>query len=293
MDPDFEVSVIIPVYNAEPFLRQSVESALKIDCVAEVVLIEDCSPDNALTVCRTLAGEYSRVKLFQHPNGENRGAGASRNLGILNARSEYIAFLDADDFYLPNRFEESKRIFEQDPTVDFTFGTVQYEKEFHKKSNNFKGLLVPRDNKRSLFYLRLSRKYGAFSTDGITIKRESLLKKKLFFNPVLRLHQDTELWLRILYSLKGRPETYGRVIALVRQHALNRITQQDDVSQLLLWETVSKEFKKKRLSMRERAYLTLQVNRFRRHSKYDFIDKNLKRIIVRVYKGLQSFERAE
>jgi glycosyltransferase involved in cell wall biosynthesis len=63
--------------------------------------VEDKSPDNALEVCLKLAEKYQRVKLYQHPDQQNHGAGASRNLGIEKATGEFIAFLDADDYYLP------------------------------------------------------------------------------------------------------------------------------------------------------------------------------------------------
>src|SRR5690554_4082261 len=101
---DPQVSVIIPVYNAANFVTQAVESAVVLGEVGEVIVVEDGSPDNALDICRELADKYSKVKLFQHPNGENRGPGASRNLGIMNASFDFISFLDADDWYLPNRF---------------------------------------------------------------------------------------------------------------------------------------------------------------------------------------------
>src|SRR5690554_3354498 len=112
------ISVIIPVYNAELFLRKAVESALQFKEVKEVLLIEDGSPDNALSICKELTIEDNRVKLLQHPNNENRGAGASRNLGLKNASQDYIAFLDADDFFLPNRFEKDKEIFSRYEDAD-------------------------------------------------------------------------------------------------------------------------------------------------------------------------------
>jgi glycosyltransferase involved in cell wall biosynthesis len=80
-----QVSVITPVYNAASFVTQAVESALQQPETAEVLIIEDGSPDNSLEVCQELAKKYEKVKLLRHPNGENRGAGASRNLGMRNA----------------------------------------------------------------------------------------------------------------------------------------------------------------------------------------------------------------
>src|SRR5690606_16621737 len=93
------ISVIIHVYNAEKYLEKAVKSALKFDVVTEVILVEDRSPDNAYQICKDLASSNDRVKLYTHPNNENRGAGASRNLGLEKAIGNYIAFLDADDFY--------------------------------------------------------------------------------------------------------------------------------------------------------------------------------------------------
>ena len=85
MNDLFEVSVVIPVYNAAAFVTQAVESALAQPEVREVVLVEDCSPDDSLAVCRQLAEKYPQVNLFQHPGGVNRGAGPSRNLGITKS----------------------------------------------------------------------------------------------------------------------------------------------------------------------------------------------------------------
>src|SRR5687767_10956534 len=106
-----KISVIIPVYNAEKYVTQAVESALQFEEVYEVILIEDKSPDNALEVCRQLAEKNDRVKLFQHPDKGNHGAGPTRNLGLENATGDFIAFLDADDYYLPNRFDAEKELF--------------------------------------------------------------------------------------------------------------------------------------------------------------------------------------
>lgn len=159
--PEFKVSVVMPVYNAVKYLTVAVESAVHLPEVHEVILIEDCSPDGALAKCRELASTYSKVKLAQHPNGENRGAGASRNLGIQLAQSKYIAFLDADDYYLPNRFHECKRIFLSDDTVDGVYGATGF---FMRMNNAWTAQSLQRCRKLllraicfiSLFYQRMA-----------------------------------------------------------------------------------------------------------------------------------------
>ncbi|MCP4687681.1 MAG: glycosyltransferase family 2 protein, partial [Desulfobacterales bacterium] len=128
---NMKISVIIPVYNAETFIEEAVQSALGQPETGEVILIEDGSTDNSLTVCRELEKASSRVRLLRHPGGGNRGAGPSRNLGILNATYDYIAFLDADDFYLPGRFAAASQIFAQDPLIDGVYGAtgIHFETE--------------------------------------------------------------------------------------------------------------------------------------------------------------------
>lgn len=110
MSLQFNISVIIPFYNAAKYVRESVKSALVFDEVGEIILIEDNSPDNAIEVCLELEKKYEKVKLFCHPNFENRVAAASRNFGIVKSKFEYIAFFDADDYFLPNRFQAASKI---------------------------------------------------------------------------------------------------------------------------------------------------------------------------------------
>ena len=136
------ITVIIPVYNAERFVRKAAESALQFEGVKEVLLIEDGSPDNALQVCKQLVSEYSRVRLFRHPNGENRGAGESRNLGLKNAKCEIIAFLDADDYYQLKRFHKDWEIFKKIPDAKSVYNAIgrprysESVKEIYFKNKN-------------------------------------------------------------------------------------------------------------------------------------------------------------
>jgi glycosyltransferase involved in cell wall biosynthesis len=91
--------------------------------VHEIILIEDKSPDNALQICQQLAEKHEKVKLYQHPDKKNHGAGPSRNLGIEKSTGDFVAFLDADDYYLPNRFNAEKELF-KDPKVEGVYGAL-------------------------------------------------------------------------------------------------------------------------------------------------------------------------
>lgn len=85
------VSVIIPVYNGEKFLQQTVESIISQPCQKniEIILINDGSKDNSKLVCKALEEKYSNIVYYEK---ENSGIGATRNFGTLKATGKYLAF---------------------------------------------------------------------------------------------------------------------------------------------------------------------------------------------------------
>lgn len=100
----YDVSVVVPMYNAEKFIRACVDSALNQTLKnVEVIIVDDRSPDNSLNLCRELYGNNDRVKIVQQP--VNHGPGAARNTGIREASGEYIAFLDSDDEMMPEHLQ--------------------------------------------------------------------------------------------------------------------------------------------------------------------------------------------
>lgn len=98
-----KVSIIIPVYNVEPYLNQCVQSVL---CQTlkeiEVILVDDESPDHCPTMCDAYAQQDNRVKVIHKKNG---GLGVARNSGLGIATGEYVAFVDSDDFIAHNMME--------------------------------------------------------------------------------------------------------------------------------------------------------------------------------------------
>lgn len=100
-----KVSVIIPVYNVEKYLRQCIESILNQTLSElELICVDDGSTDSSLEILREYEKKDSRVKVLQQ---ENLGAGAARNKGLKIATGKYLSFLDADDFFLPEMLEET------------------------------------------------------------------------------------------------------------------------------------------------------------------------------------------
>ena len=108
------ISVIIPVYNSEMYIQKAIESVLEQPEDIEIVIVDDGSTDSSLAICKNMGSKIERIKVFQHPDKKNHGRSASRNLGIENSKGKFIAFLDADDYYLPNRFVNDLKLLKEE-----------------------------------------------------------------------------------------------------------------------------------------------------------------------------------
>ena len=99
------VSIITPCYNADKFIAETIESVLSQTYQNwEMLICDDCSTDNSVEIIRAYADKDSRIKLFKTPH--NTGTPAEpRNIAIDNAKGYCVAFLDADDVWLPNKLE--------------------------------------------------------------------------------------------------------------------------------------------------------------------------------------------
>ncbi|MEY8758560.1 glycosyltransferase family 2 protein [Chryseobacterium tongliaoense] len=249
-----KISVIIPVYNAEKYITQAVESALQFEETYEIILVEDKSPDNALEVCRKLAENNPRIKLYQHPDKGNHGAGATRNLGIDKATGDFIAFLDADDYYCPNRFDAERELF-KNPEVEGVYGAIGVHYYSEKAKEQYYSIFEDRlttvykkQDPENVFpgLLNMRGSFGLFSLDGLTIRKSALTKVKTIFKTHLRLHQDTEFIFRLSYYTNLYPGVIDQAIAMRGVHEDNRITKVDSgkikpsISRVLLWSEVNK-----------------------------------------------------
>ena len=99
------VSPIVIFLDAKSFFGEAIESIIGQDYADwELLLVDDGSTDGTADIARRYAElDSQRIRYLSHPGHENRGMSASRNLGIREARGEYLAFLDADDTWLPGK----------------------------------------------------------------------------------------------------------------------------------------------------------------------------------------------
>ena len=223
-----EISVIIPVYNAAFFIEKAVKSALFHEEVKEIVIVNDGSTDNSLAILERLQQMDDRIKIYHHNDKTNKGRSASRNLAIKNATQPFIAFLDADDFYLENRFDNDSKLFCDNSSLDGVYNAigVHYYRDFTESENDELSLTTVTEPiaPKELFYYLLNGKKGYFSIDGLTIKRE-VVSKIGYFQEQLIVAEDTDWILKLALTSKLVAGNITQAVAIRGVHETNIFNQ--------------------------------------------------------------------
>ncbi len=121
------VSVILSVFNAEEFIQDAIESVFhQTYSNWELLLVDHGSTDRSAELARDyLLKCPEKIRFVEYDNQENRGIGARRNFGIRNAKGEYLAFLDCDDYWFPDKLEKQVAIMESQPHAAMLLGATQ------------------------------------------------------------------------------------------------------------------------------------------------------------------------
>lgn len=224
-----QASVVIPVYNAEPFLREAVESALAQPEAPEIILVEDGSTDASPQLCEDLASGHQSVRLVRHAGNAHRGVSASRNTGIRESTGDTIAFLDADDRYLPDRFKAAFDILARDSEADGVYEATAavFEDDsmraaWLKRNDSLLTTLTCRVGSDELFEALVSQRHGHLHLNGLTVRR-SALHAAGSFDEELPLGEDTHLWTRLAAVVRLVPGRLHSPVALRRFHAGNTL----------------------------------------------------------------------
>jgi glycosyltransferase involved in cell wall biosynthesis len=229
--PSLEISVIVPVFRAAEYVEEAVASALSQRETAEVILVEDGSEDSSLEVCNRIASREVKVRLLRHADGKNHGCAASRNLAIRNSRFQYIAFLDADDYYLPNRFRLARKLFNADAALDGVYEAVGmcFESEMAAKRWQAAGrqegvtTMTRPVEPSELFASLVTGGDGSFHLDGLVVGR-TVFEKAGYFDEGLVLHQDREFCIRAAAKARLMAGSLDQPVSMRRVHEHNRIS---------------------------------------------------------------------
>lgn len=190
------VSVITPSHNAARFISETIQSVLNQEYTDwEMIVVDDCSTDNSVSIIHSFVEQDRRIKLIQL--SENSGAAVARNAAIKASQGRYIAFLDSDDVWLPDKLEKQIAFMQEN---DVAFSYAAYEKiDVH--GHVFETVDVP----KSVVYSGLLKKNCIGCLTAI-YDTEKLGK---IYMPLIRKRQDLGLWLRILKKTPSAHATPG------------------------------------------------------------------------------------
>jgi glycosyltransferase involved in cell wall biosynthesis len=189
------VSVIMPAYNAEKYISEAIESVIRQEYTNwELIIVDDGSTDNTAAIIKDYVAKDNRIRYIQQPHHNQARA---RNNGLSHASGELIAFLDADDIWMPDKLETQVELMHRFP-LDLTFSDGYF---FEEKPE------------ADLHY-RINIKYGKYSGEqGVNdfmsgnriplltvLARKASLEKVNNFLELPGIHEDYDLWLRMLIN---------------------------------------------------------------------------------------------
>ncbi|RXM43356.1 glycosyltransferase family 2 protein [Flavobacterium sp. YO64] len=197
------VSILIPTFNAEKFIKAAVESVQKQTYENwEMILVDDASTDETVKIIADFAQKDSRIKHYQLQT--NSGNGFARNIALEKASGKYIAFLDADDLWFPEKLEKQIQFLKAN-NLSFTFSFYDCIDDNGNNLNRRVQTPIPLTYKQLFFCNYVGNLTAIYDADFFgKIKLESSQKR-----------QDWRLWLTILKQIKTA-EAVPESLALYR-----------------------------------------------------------------------------
>lgn len=215
------VSVVIPVYRSERFVADTIRSVLAQTLADfELIVVDDGSPDRSIAICKAFTDP--RIRYVHQGNG---GLAAARNAGIRAARARYIAFLDSDDLWHPEKLARHAAHLDARPEVGLSYGYSVFIDELGERLGGYQMLGKERTRPVDCFVanpigngsnavLRCAVFNGIRSPGGGPATPEGCL-----FDEELRQAEDFELWMRIGLQTSWKIECIPWPLTLYRVHA--------------------------------------------------------------------------
>lgn len=180
------VSVVIPVYNVEKFIENTIRSVLaQTYRNIEILLIDDCSPDNSAKIIKNMAADNPEIRYYKLK--KNSGAAVARNKGIELAQGQYIAFLDSDDMWKPEKLHKELELLKR-TGGEFAFTAIEMIDE---SGEVVKGKRKVKEKVDYKFLLSNTM----IATSSVLLDISKIGK---FQMPLIRSGQDYATWLMLL-----------------------------------------------------------------------------------------------
>jgi len=201
-----KVSVIIPAFNAAETLAEAVASAVNGSYQhLEILIVDDCSTDDTSKVAAKIAESDPRIQFFRNP--QNYGVSKSRNLMIDRATGEYVAFLDSDDTWEPNKLEFCLQMLADNPEVKAVAHALRYLDKHGKKLSY---IATYPTTKAQMQAIKVTGESPWVFPSSVVVDRTILVKEGGFAEDWL-VGEDTELFTKIAqkYGLLAATEPLG------------------------------------------------------------------------------------
>ena len=193
MKKQLRISIVIPVYNAEKYVAECLNSIKNQSFQEyEVVIVNDGSKDRSLEVCREIAERDERIRVF---STENHGVSHARNYGLKHAKAPWVMFLDSDDYLVEDCLEKFAGMIEEDVECiygDYIRGTAS-SCEFNTavmKAEDVLSMTMDAINQNLFPAFYHLKDATLFSTCGKLYSRELIEKHQLYFEQTLKLSED-------------------------------------------------------------------------------------------------------
>lgn len=214
------ISVVIPAYNSAEFIADAVHSILKqTRPITEITIVDDGSTDNTQQIVEALPGPITYIKQ------PNQGPSAARNTGIKAANSEWIAFLDADDQWTPDKIDKQLKLLRKIPELVLIAGDMA---EIDKSGQLITESVLDKHHLLNKFQAIQDRAIPNalaelvtknFIPTGTVLVNKSALIEAGLFNQTIRFGEDLELWAKI--AAKHPISCIPEILMLRRQHGNN------------------------------------------------------------------------
>jgi glycosyltransferase involved in cell wall biosynthesis len=202
------VSAIIIFFNEERFLAKAIDSVLAQTYEHwELLLVDDGSNDRSAQIASSYVERFpERMRYLDHPGHVNRGTSAARNLGLSQARGDFIGFLDADDIWCPTKLEEQLTVLDAHPRVSMTYGRTLIwrqwgdPKEAHWGEDEFCDLGVTPDtviNPPQLLISLIENRVQTPTTCNALMRKEAILRVGGFEDRFRGMFEDQVFFMKL------------------------------------------------------------------------------------------------
>lgn len=213
------VSVVMPVYNREHLVAESIQSILNQTYKDfEFILVDDGSTDNTLQVLQKFQQQDKRIKIISHPN--NQGVSTARNTAQNAAQGKYLLILDSDDIMYPSGMETLVTAMEENPSYHLLNANIRREKKnFTVSQTSSPYQISPQEGIFPVCMLF----YSCYVNSGVIIRRDFIVKNQITYNPQYTIGEDYDYFLQCILA-GAHMGTLQNVLTIVRRGHSSLIT---------------------------------------------------------------------